>query len=128
MLTDRGCMYKSISDMLFLPSVVEAKYLLSIQVMPYGITLYRRTVVQEYSESARTIRCVDPKCAQLWILGTQLSLECAEPVMWRALADLVQQLPAWTERLMEIMRRYGLSISLFKYIARLPIAGSRQLP
>ncbi len=60
MWTDRVAMCKSISDMLLLPNVVEVKYLHSIQVMPYGITLYRRTTEQEYSERAHTIRCVDP--------------------------------------------------------------------
>ena len=90
--------------------------------------VHRRTTEQEYSENAHTIRCVDPKCARLWTLGTQFCLECGEPMTWRAFADLVQQFPAWTDRPMEIMRRYGLSISLFKYVTSQPIAGFRQFP
>ncbi len=107
--------------MLLLPNVVGPQYILTIQVLPNGVTLYRRPTVRQYREHLATINCVVPACGREWRIGIQFGIECGEPIKWRALADLVQQLPAWTDQPTELMRRYGLSISLVKYVTRLPM-------
>ncbi len=114
--------------MLLLPNTVGPQYILTIQVLPHGVTLYRRPTVRQYMEHLATINCVVPACRREWRMGTQFYLECGEPIAWRAIADIAQQLPAKIDGSVEVKRRYGLAMSQYASSTDQPDAGLGQPP
>mgnify|MGYP000385306328 CR=1 FL=1 len=113
MFADKVTIFKSKADVLLLPNVVGPQHILTIQVLPRGVTLYRRPTVRQYREHLATIHCVVPACGREWRIGTQLCLECGEPITSRAIADIAQQLPSKFDRSVEVKRRYGLAMSQY---------------
>ncbi len=114
--------------MLHLPSAVGPRCILTMRVVPVGVTFYRRPTVQQYREHPATINCVVPACGREWRIGTQFCRECGEPVSWRAIASITQQLPTKIDRAIEVRRRYGLAMPQYASLTDQPSATLRQLP
>ncbi len=93
MIADKDTIFKPKADVLLRPRVVGPQYYLPIQVLPLGVTLYRRPTVRQYREHLATNHCVVPACKREWRIGTNF-LERGEPITWRAIAATAQHLPS----------------------------------
>jgi hypothetical protein len=124
MFKDHVTVYKSVANVLLMPHPVGPEYITTIQVMPNGVSLYRRPSPEQLRWRLATINCVASTCGLAWRIGTQFCLTCGEPITWRAIADLMQQLLAG-QRAGEVKRRYGLAMPQHASLTDMPNAGLR---
>ena len=106
--------FRSAAGVLLIPDPVPVLFIRWVQVLPAGLTIYKRPEEWRYDDVWPLQSIICPTCSAEWRLGQWICLKCWEPMTTRAVHDTFPRLNSKKDVSDEFWVRYGLTMTAFQ--------------